>query len=277
MRRKANCLRDMLVQKGFAFPACYASGNPTTRKDYDEGYLVLDANHKLFHLKCTKGRPYVKAIQLPEGVLPEYVFITEFRSRRTLGYMVDSKHHFYIINSDGSLVKSALPGFDPAKDELTIFGNMFDWTVKLSTDKDDYYYALDATDYSLIKEHDAGMSAQLMAKEGKYATLRLPSGEMRMVPINCRATVGVIGNGDHSLINIGKAGRKRHMGIRPTVRGSVMNPNDHPHGGGEGKTGIGRPGPCTPWGKPALGLKTRKKNKQSNKLIVRRRDGKAIK
>ena len=123
----------------------------------------------------------------------------------------------------------------------------------------------------------AGMSAQLMAKEGKYATLRLPSGEMRMVPINCRATVGVIGNGDHSQINIGKAGRKRHMGIRPTVRGSVMNPNDHPHGGGEGKTGIGRPGPCTPWGKPALGLKTRKKNKQSNKLIVRRRDGKAIK
>ena len=123
----------------------------------------------------------------------------------------------------------------------------------------------------------AGMSAQLMAKEGKYATLRLPSGEMRMVPINCRATVGVIGNGDHSLINIGKAGRKRHMGIRPTVRGSVMNPNDHPHGGDEGKTGIGRPGPCTPWGKPALGLKTRKKNKQSNKLIVRRRDGKAIK
>ena len=123
----------------------------------------------------------------------------------------------------------------------------------------------------------AGMSAQLMAKEGKYATLRLPSGEMRMVPINCRATVGVIGNGDHSLINIGKAGRKRHMGIRPTVRGYVINPNDHPHGGGEGKTGIGRPGPCTPWGKPALGLKTRKKNKQSNKLIVRRRDGKAIK
>ena len=123
----------------------------------------------------------------------------------------------------------------------------------------------------------AGMSAQLMAKEGKYATLRLPSGEMRMVPINCRATVGVIGNGDHSLINIGKAGRKRHMGIRPTVRGSVMNPNDHPHGGGEGKTSIGRPGPCTPWGKPALGLKTRKKNNQSNKLSVRRRDGKAIK
>ena len=123
----------------------------------------------------------------------------------------------------------------------------------------------------------AGNGAQLMAKEGKYATLRLPSGEMRMVPITCRATIGVIGNGDHNLVKIGKAGRKRHMGIRPTVRGSVMNPNDHPHGGGEGKTGIGRPGPCTPWGKPALGLKTRKKNKQSNKMIVRRRDGKAIK
>ncbi len=123
----------------------------------------------------------------------------------------------------------------------------------------------------------AGNSAQLMAKEGKYATLRLPSGEMRMVPIGCRATVGVVGNVEHSLIKIGKAGRKRHMGIRPTVRGSVMNPNDHPHGGGEGKTGIGRSGPCTPWGKPALGLKTRKKKKASNKLIVRRRDGRAIK
>ena len=122
----------------------------------------------------------------------------------------------------------------------------------------------------------AGNAAQLMAKEGKYATLRLPSGEMRMVPIECRATIGVVGNGDHNLVKIGKAGRKRHMGIRPTVRGSVMNPNDHPHGGGEGKTGIGRPGPSTPWGKPALGLKTRKKNKKSNKLIVRRRDGKAI-
>ena len=123
----------------------------------------------------------------------------------------------------------------------------------------------------------AGLAAQLMSKEGKYATLRLPSGEMRMVPLNCRATVGIIGNGEHSLVKIGKAGRKRNMGIRPTVRGSVMNPNDHPHGGGEGRAPVGRPGPCTPWGKPALGLKTRKKNKQSNKLIVRRRDGKAAK
>lgn len=123
----------------------------------------------------------------------------------------------------------------------------------------------------------AGNSAQLMAKEGKNATLRLPSGEMRMVPIVCRATIGQVGNIEHGLVNIGKAGRKRHMGIRPTVRGSVMNPNDHPHGGGEGRTSIGRPGPSTPWGKPALGLKTRKKNKQSNKMIIRTRDGKNVK
>ena len=123
----------------------------------------------------------------------------------------------------------------------------------------------------------AGNAAQLMAKEGKYATLRLPSGEMRLVPIQARATVGQVGNIDHELINISKAGRKRHMGIRPTVRGSVMNPNDHPHGGGEGRAPIGRSGPMTPWGKPALGYKTRKKNKQSNKMIVRRRDGSMIK
>ncbi|MCI2131903.1 MAG: 50S ribosomal protein L2 [Eubacterium sp.] len=122
----------------------------------------------------------------------------------------------------------------------------------------------------------AGAGAQLMAKEGKYATLRLPSGEMRMVPLECRATVGGIGNVEHNLVNIGKAGRKRHMGIRPHVRGSVMNPNDHPHGGGEGKAPVGRPGPCTPWGKPAMGLKTRKKNKASNKLIVRRKNGKTL-
>ena len=122
----------------------------------------------------------------------------------------------------------------------------------------------------------AGVSAQLMAKEGKHAIIRMPSGEMRMVPIVCRASIGQVGNSEHNLINIGKAGRKRHMGIRPTVRGSVMNPNDHPHGGGEGKAPVGRPGPCTPWGKPALGYKTRKKNKQSNKMIIRRRDGKAL-
>ena len=123
----------------------------------------------------------------------------------------------------------------------------------------------------------AGNAAQLMAKEGKYATLRLPSGEMRLVLLNCRATIGIIGNGDHSLVKIGKAGRKRHMGIRPTVRGSVMNPNDHPHGGGEGKAPVGRPGPSTPWGMPALGLKTRNKHKASNKLIIRRRNGRGLK
>ena len=116
----------------------------------------------------------------------------------------------------------------------------------------------------------AGNSAQLMAKEGKFATLRLPSGEMRMVPIDCRATIGTVGNGDHELVKIGKAGRKRNMGIRPTVRGSVMNPNDHPHGGGEGRAPVGRPSPMTPWGKPAMGLKTRKK-KHSDKYIVRSR------
>ena len=120
----------------------------------------------------------------------------------------------------------------------------------------------------------AGNGAQLMAKENGFALLRLPSGEQRNVPDSCRATIGEVGNNDHELINYGKAGRKRHMGIRPTVRGSVMNPNDHPHGGGEGKAPVGRPGPVTPWGKPALGYKTRKKNKASNQYIVKRRNDK---
>lgn len=120
----------------------------------------------------------------------------------------------------------------------------------------------------------AGNGAQLMAKEGKYAQVRLPSGEVRKVLMNCRATIGEVGNGDYSNIQIGKAGRKRHMGIRPTVRGSVMNPNDHPHGGGEGRTPIGRKSPVTPWGKPTLGYKTRKKNKASNQYIVKRRNEK---
>ena len=117
----------------------------------------------------------------------------------------------------------------------------------------------------------AGNSAQLMAREGKYATVRLPSGEMRMILATCRATLGQVGNADHELVKIGKAGRKRNMGIRPTVRGSVMNPCDHPHGGGEGKSPIGRPAPSTPWGKPALGYKTRKKNKHSDKYIISKR------
>ncbi len=117
----------------------------------------------------------------------------------------------------------------------------------------------------------AGQSAQLMAKEGKYAHVRLPSGEMRLVMTKCKATIGTIGNTDHENVKLGKAGRTRHMGIRPTVRGSVMNPVDHPHGGGEGRAPVGHSGPLTPWGKPALGYKTRKKNKASNKFIVKRR------
>ena len=120
----------------------------------------------------------------------------------------------------------------------------------------------------------AGNGAQLMAKEGKYASLRLPSGEVRKVRLECRATIGEVGNIDHQNIQIGKAGRKRHMGIRPTVRGSVMNPNDHPHGGGEGRSPVGRKSPVTPWGKPALGYKTRKKKNQSDKYIVKRRNEK---
>ena len=120
----------------------------------------------------------------------------------------------------------------------------------------------------------AGIMAQLMAKEGAYALIRLPSGELRNVPANCMATVGQVSNIDHENVHIGKAGRKRHMGWRPTVRGSVMNPCDHPHGGGEGKSPIGRPGPVTPWGKPALGYKTRKKHNRSDKFIVKRRNGK---
>ena len=120
----------------------------------------------------------------------------------------------------------------------------------------------------------AGASAQLMAKEGEYATLRLPSGEMRYVRIECRATIGTVSNLTHEIVNIGKAGRTRHMGIRPTVRGSVMNPNDHPHGGGEGKSPVGHPGPLTPWGKPALGYKTRKHKKYSDRLIIKGRNAK---
>ena len=120
----------------------------------------------------------------------------------------------------------------------------------------------------------AGNAAQLMAKEGKYAQVRLPSGEVRLIPLGCKATVGQVGNIDFANIMLGKAGRKRHMGIRPTVRGSVMNPNDHPHGGGEGKSPIGRPGPVTPWGKPALGHKTRKTKNVNDKFIIRRRNGK---
>jgi len=119
----------------------------------------------------------------------------------------------------------------------------------------------------------AGMSAQLMAKEGRFAQVRMPSGEMRLINVKCKATIGMVGNVEHEIVSIGKAGKTRHMGIRPTVRGSVMNPCDHPHGGGEGKSPIGRPGPVTPWGKPALGYKTRRKKNVTNKFILKRVNG----
>ena len=124
--------------------------------------------------------------------------------------------------------------------------------------------------YKRIAEMNAGNAAQLMAKDAKYAQIRLPSGEVRMISINAKATIGTVSNTDHSNVRVGKAGRSRHMGIRPTVRGVVMNPCDHPHGGGEGKSPVGLPAPVTPWGKPALGLKTRKHNKYSDKKIVKR-------
>ena len=128
--------------------------------------------------------------------------------------------------------------------------------------------------YSAQLVRSAGVAAQLLAKEGELAQVRLPSGEVRYVRMNCTACIGQVGNIDHGNVHIGKAGRKRHMGIRPTVRGSVMNPNDHPHGGGEGRAPVGRPGPVTPWGKPAMGLKTRKAKNPTNKFIIKRRNGK---
>ena len=128
--------------------------------------------------------------------------------------------------------------------------------------------------YGAQLARSAGVAAQLLAKEGELAQVRLPSGEVRYVRMNCTACIGQVGNIDHGNVHIGKAGRKRHMGIRPTVRGSVMNPNDHPHGGGEGRAPVGRPGPVTPWGKPAMGLKTRKAKNPTNKFIIKRRNGK---
>ena len=128
--------------------------------------------------------------------------------------------------------------------------------------------------YGAQRVRSAGVAAQLLAKEGELAQVRLPSGEVRYVRMNCTACIGQVGNIDHGNVHIGKAGRKRHMGIRPTVRGSVMNPNDHPHGGGEGRAPVGRPGPVTPWGKPAMGLKTRKAKNPTNKFIIKRRNGK---
>lgn len=149
---KSRQFTEAMVKKGFKFPARRLAGNPTTRKEYDEGYLILDNEGKLFHLKQTKGRPYVRAIPLPDGVKPKYLFITEFKSRKTLGFLTDADNNFYVLNNKTyDLVKSGIPSFDPEQDALSIYGNMFDWTVCIKTDDADAYYALDADDYSLIK------------------------------------------------------------------------------------------------------------------------------
>lgn len=149
---KSRQFTEAMKKKGFMFPARRLAGNPTTRKEYDEGYLILDDEGKLFHLKQTKGRPYVRAIALPEGVKPKYLFLTEFKSRQTLGFLTDVDNNFYVLNNKTyDLVKSGIPSFNPEQDALSIYGNMFDWTVCIKTEDADAYYALDADDYSLIK------------------------------------------------------------------------------------------------------------------------------
>lgn len=149
---KSRQFTEAMKKKGFKFPARRLAGNPTTRKEYDEGYLILDDEGKLFHLKQTKGRPYVRAIALPEGVKPKYLFLTEFKSRQTLGFLTDVDNNFYVLNNKTyDLVKSGIPSFNPEQDALSIYGNMFDWTVCIKTDDADAYYALNADDYSLIK------------------------------------------------------------------------------------------------------------------------------
>lgn len=149
---KSRQFTEAMAKKGFKFPARQLAGNPTTRKDYDEGYLILDNIGGLFHLKQTKGRPYVRAIPLPEGVNVKYLFITEFKSHKTLGFLTDVNNNFYVLNNKTyDVVKTGVPAFNPEKDALSIFGNMFDWTVCIKTDDADTYYALNADDYSLIK------------------------------------------------------------------------------------------------------------------------------
>lgn len=151
-REKSNLFTDMLLKKGFCFPVRYISGNPTTRKEYDEGYLLLDNAGKLFHLKQTVGRPYVRHIELPTGIKVKYLFITEFRDRKTLGFLTDEENRFYVLNSGTyDLLQAGVEQFNPEKDVMSIFGNMFDWTVCVKSDNGVFYYALDAKDYSLIK------------------------------------------------------------------------------------------------------------------------------
>lgn len=151
-REKSRLFTEAMVKKGFAFPALEITGNPTTRKEYDEGYLLLDAHRNLFHLKMVKGRPYVRAVDLPEGLQLQHLFITEFRNRKTLAFMTDVNHRFYVLNNKSyEIVKVGIPSFNPEVNGLTILGNMFDWTVRVTSEEADNYYAVDANDYSLIK------------------------------------------------------------------------------------------------------------------------------
>ena len=151
-QEKSKVFTEVLKKKEFRFPAQYVAGNPSTRKEYDEGYLILDAEGKLFHMKQTQGRPYVRAIPLPEGLNAKYLFITEFQDRKTLGYITDVNNNFYVLkNKTYEVIKTGLPSYNPETDNFSIFGNMFDWTVCVTTDTAEEYYALDADNYSLIK------------------------------------------------------------------------------------------------------------------------------
>ena len=173
---KSRQFTEAMLKKGFKFPAQRVAGNPTTRKEYDEGYLLLDNEGKLFHLKQTKNRPYVRAIPLPEGLKAKYLFITEFRSRKTLGFLTDADNNFYVLNNKTyDLVKTGVPAFNPEQDALSIFGNLFDWTVCVKTDKADEYYALNADDYSLIK------SVSFPTQDGTVPGLRFTSSRDKYV------------------------------------------------------------------------------------------------
>ena len=152
---KSNLFSNMLRQKGFCFPPREASGNPTTMKDYDNGYLLLDAKGKFFHMKRIQNTPYVKAISLPHGVEATHVFLTEFRNRQMLGFLTDSQHRLHVIQTNGNIVPTEIPAYNPEQDDLVIFGNKFDWTVKITTPNHTYYYAIRASDYSLLKTYEA--------------------------------------------------------------------------------------------------------------------------
>ncbi|RHN06794.1 DUF4857 domain-containing protein [Bacteroides intestinalis] len=173
---KSQLFTEAMVKKGFKFPARRLAGNPTTRKEYDEGYLILDNEGRLFHLKQTKGRPYVRAISLPEGLNAKYLFITEFKDRKTLGFLTDMDNNFYVLNNKTyDVIKTGVPSFNPEEDALSIFGNMFDWTVCVKTADADEYYALDADDYSLIK------SISFPRKSNSIPGLRFTSSQDKYV------------------------------------------------------------------------------------------------